>query len=74
MKIKDRFNLKGQNVIITGAAGKLGFYHALAILEKEGNYILLDKDNIKLINVKRKLEKFLKKIISHKIDLSKKMS
>ena len=72
MKIKDRFNLKGQNVIITGAAGKLGFYHALAILEKEGNPILLDKDNIKLINVKRKLEKiFKKKIISHKIDLSK---
>ena len=42
MNIKDRFNIKDQNIIITGAAGKLGYYHAFSILEKDGNPILLD--------------------------------
>ena len=40
MKTEDRFSLKDQNIIITGGGGKLGFYHAFAILEKNGNPIL----------------------------------
>lgn len=67
----DRFDLNNQNIIITGAAGKLGFYHAIAILEKNGNPILIDKNKSKLIESKKKLESlFKKKIIIHKINLT----
>lgn len=73
MNIKDRFNIKDQNIIITGAAGKLGYYHAFSILEKDGNPILLDINKKKLQETKKRLEEiFNKKINIHKIDLTKK--
>ena len=55
----DRFDLNNQNIIITGAAGKLGFYHAIAILEKNGNPILIDKNKSKLIESKKKIRESL---------------
>lgn len=73
MTSKDRFNIKGQNIIITGAAGKLGFYHAYSVLEKAGNPILLDINKKKLMQTKIRLSKFFdNKISIYKVDLSKK--
>ena len=44
--VKDQFNLKGKNIIITGAAGFLGQHFASAIAEMGGVPILLDIDRL----------------------------
>lgn len=74
MKVIDRFDIQNQNIIITGAAGNLGFYHAYSVLEKGGNPILLDINKKKLIETRDKLSSiFNKKISFHKINLTKKI-
>ena len=46
--ITDRFSLSGKTVLVTGAAGLLGFEHACAVLEKGARVILVDIDIEKL--------------------------
>lgn len=68
----DRFKLDNKYIIVTGAAGSLGYYHSLAILEKGGNPILLDINSIKLKKTTAELSKlFKKKILSKTIDITK---
>jgi len=55
--VKDQFNLKGKNIIITGAAGFLGQHFASAIAEMGGVPILLDIDRLSLDKTVENLEK-----------------
>jgi NAD(P)-dependent dehydrogenase (short-subunit alcohol dehydrogenase family) len=59
--------------LITGAAGFLGFYHCLSLLEMNKSIIILDIDKKKLDEVKKKLlNKFKdKNIYDFKIDITK---
>lgn len=57
------FDLSDKNVIITGSAGFLGNQHCEAILEHNGNPILIDINKISLESQKKKLEKKYKKKI-----------
>ena len=43
--MNDIFNLKGKVIIVTGAAGLLGFEYCKAILNANGTPILLDINN-----------------------------
>ena len=45
----NKYNLKKKFCLITGAAGMLGYEHARAILEINGNVVLTDIDEKKLI-------------------------
>ena len=49
-------NNKKRNVLITGAAGLLGIQHAAALIEKNFNVILIDKNLESLKKVKKKLK------------------
>ena len=49
-------NNKKRNVLITGAAGLLGSQHAAALIEKNFNVILIDKNLESLKKVKKKLK------------------
>jgi NAD(P)-dependent dehydrogenase (short-subunit alcohol dehydrogenase family) len=66
------YNLNEKFCLITGAAGMLGYEHARAILEVNGNVILTDIDERKLIHTKKKLQKTFKKqkIIYLKMDVT----
>ena len=66
-------NNKKRNVLITGAAGLLGPQHATALIEKNFNVILIDKNLESLKKVKKKLKsKYLKaKIIISSTDITK---
>ena len=48
-------NNKKRNVLITGAAGLLGPQHATALIEKNFNVILIDKNLESFNRVKEKL-------------------
>ena len=53
------FDLTGKNALITGAAGLLGFEHAIALLECKANLVLTDINHNKLIdNAKTLKDKF----------------
>ena len=62
-----------RNVLITGAAGLLGPQHATALIEKNFNVILFDKNLESLKKVKKKLKsKYPKaKIIISSTDITK---
>ena len=66
-------NNKKRNVLITGAAGLLGPQHATALIEKNFNVILIDKNLESLKKVKKKLKsKYPKaKIIISSTDITK---
>ena len=53
--INDKFNLKNNTALITGAAGVLGREHALALLESNCNLILTDIQLEKLLELKKYL-------------------
>tara|TARA_B110000971_G_scaffold211785_1_gene240467 strand:- start:9 stop:182 length:174 start_codon:yes stop_codon:yes gene_type:complete len=44
----DKFNLENKNIIITGAAGLLGFEHTVALLNCGARVIMTDIDLKKL--------------------------
>ena len=57
----NKFNLENKNILITGAAGSLGFEHSIALLEIGARVIMTDVNYSKLKNNKFKLiEKNLK--------------
>ena len=53
--VREQFNLKGKNVLISGGAGFLGWYFVEAIAEMGGYPILLDVEEEGLISRKKKL-------------------
>lgn len=57
----EKFNLNGKYALITGAAGLLGFQHALALIEVGSSLILTDINEEKLLNVKRMLTPHISK-------------
>ena len=74
--MKNQFELKNKNSLITGAAGLLGEQHARAILEVNGRVILVD---INLASLKKLRERLLKdfssdKIIIYKMDVTSEIS
>ena len=71
MKI-DLFNLKDRYIIITGAAGLLGYHHSLALLEINCNLILTDINLKQLSKQKNKLKKLFpkNKISAYKMDVT----
>ena len=72
----NKFNLENKNILITGAAGLLGFEHSIALLEVGARVIMTDVNYSKLKNNKFKLiEKNPKyKIDCFKMDVSKEKS
>ena len=59
----NKFNLKNKNILITGAAGSLGFEHSIALLEVEARIFMTDINYPKLIKNKSKL---IRKLIALK--------
>ena len=64
----NKFNLKNKNILITGAAGSLGFEHSIALLEVEARIFMTDINYPKLIKNKSKL---IRKNKNYKIDCIK---
>ena len=58
----DLFNLKDKTALITGAAGLLGYEHAVALMSVSCNLVLVDINRSKLISTKKKLLNFKKKL------------
>ena len=56
-----KFDLNKKNVLITGAAGLLGYEHAFALCETNANIILTDINVKKLKLNQKKLENIFKK-------------
>ena len=67
----DKFNLDNKNIIITGAAGLLGYEHTVALLNCGARVIMTDIDLKKLnLNKKKLLEiNKLYKIDCYKMDV-----
>ena len=63
-----KFNLENKNILITGAAGSLGFEHSIALLEVGARVFMTDINYPKLIKNKLKL---IKKNQKYKIDCFK---
>ena len=57
---KNLFNLKGKTVLVTGAAGLLAKQHINAVLNNEGDLVLIDLNIKHLKNIKKILIKNLK--------------
>jgi NAD(P)-dependent dehydrogenase (short-subunit alcohol dehydrogenase family) len=74
--LNNKFSLKNQFSLITGAGGLLGEQHAIALLEVFSDIILTDIDYKKLVILKKKLEKvFLSsKIFIYKMDVTNEKS
>lgn len=66
------YKLNKKFCLITGAAGLLGYEHACAILEAEGDVVLTDVDNKKLIRTYKKLKSRFdsQKILYYEMDVS----
>ena len=65
------FDLKNQNIIITGSAGRLGSQFATILSEVGANVILVDIDKKKNIQLEKKLQrKYKTKAKSYTVDLS----
>jgi|TARA_B110001450_G_C17667372_1_gene500222 NAD(P)-dependent dehydrogenase (short-subunit alcohol dehydrogenase family) len=71
MKLSN-YKLNKKFCLITGAAGLLGYEHARAILEVEGNVVLTDVNERKLIQIQKKLKNIFskQKILYYKMDVS----
>jgi short-subunit dehydrogenase len=74
--LNNKFSLKNQFSLITGAGGLLGEQHAIALLEVFSNLILTDIDYKKLVILKKKLEKIFlsSKIFIYKMDVTNEKS
>ena len=71
MNKNNQFDLKNKNIVVTGAAGLLGYQHLEAIIEFNGNPILIDINKTGLIKTKNKLEKkYKKKLMAFTIDIT----
>lgn len=68
----DLFNLKDKTALITGAAGLLGYEHAVALMSVSCNLVLVDINKSKLISTKKKLLNFKKKIkiLTYVVDIT----
>lgn len=68
-----KYDLKNKFCLITGAAGLMGPEHARAILEINGNVILTDLNNRKLLQLQKKLKNEFKdkKIFIYFMDVTK---
>tara|TARA_B100000780_G_C21093981_1_gene441061 strand:+ start:166 stop:984 length:819 start_codon:yes stop_codon:yes gene_type:complete len=67
----NKFSLKDQNILITGASGLLGAQHAMAVAEAGGNLILVDIDLNSLKKLEEKLnKKFNINVLTKKIDIT----
>tara|TARA_B110000008_G_C16944716_1_gene553944 strand:+ start:919 stop:1746 length:828 start_codon:yes stop_codon:yes gene_type:complete len=53
--VNNKFNLKGRNALITGAAGLLGKQHAIALLDMGANVIITDANMASLDKAKAEL-------------------
>ena len=51
----DKFNLSKKNILITGAAGSLGFEHSIALLEVGARIFMTDINYKQLLKNKSKL-------------------
>ena len=71
MSRDNMFDLSDKNIVITGSAGLLGNEYATAILQHNGNPILIDL-NKKALEQQRKIleEKFKKRLLVLKVDIS----
>ncbi len=71
MKI-NKFNLKNKNILITGAAGLLGYEHSLALLQVGATVIMTDIDFSKIMENRLKLKKINQKfnILCFKMDVA----
>ena len=54
--VSRKYDMSKKTTIITGAAGLLGYQHAIAILESNSRVILTDLNFKKLINIKKLLQ------------------
>ena len=54
--VSRKYDMSKKTTIITGAAGLLGYQHAIAILEINSRVILTDLNFKKLINIKKLLQ------------------
>ena len=66
------YKLNNKFCLITGAAGLLGYEHASAILEAEGNVVLTDLNEKKLVQTQKKLKNIFskQKVLYYKMDVS----
>ncbi len=72
----NKFQLKNQNALITGAGGLLGYEHSYALLQSGANIILTDI-NLKTLNYNfKRLKKLFpeNKIFKFKVDITKENS
>jgi NAD(P)-dependent dehydrogenase (short-subunit alcohol dehydrogenase family) len=53
----EKYSLEGKTALITGAAGLLGFQHAIALMESGSNVVLVDIDKSGLDRAKTQLQK-----------------
>ena len=69
--ISKLFDLKGRNIVITGASGLLGSQYANTLSSAGANIILLDVDTIKNEKLKSALiKKYKNKICAYTLDIS----
>jgi NAD(P)-dependent dehydrogenase (short-subunit alcohol dehydrogenase family) len=67
----NKFSLKDQNILITGASGLLGTQHAIAVAEAGGNLILIDIDLENLKKLEQKLnQKFTVNVLIKVLDIT----
>ena len=67
----NKFSLKDQNILITGASGLLGSQHAIAVAEADGNLILVDIDLDSLKKLEETLvKKFNINVLIKEIDIT----
>lgn len=70
--VKDYSNIKGYNILITGAAGHLGKEFSECLASLKANLILLDKDKKKLLKLEKSLQKKNDILVSsYTVDLEK---
>lgn len=66
----DKFSLLAKTAVITGGAGLLGEQHTLAILEKGGKVIIIDKNQKKISRLKFNLKRKGFEVISFRADIT----
>ena len=70
--VKDYLDIKGYNILITGAAGHLGKEFSECLASLKANLILLDKDKKKLLALEKSLQKNNNILVSsYNVDLEK---
>jgi len=64
-------DLKNKYVLITGAGGFLSEQHINAVLNNNGNVILIDNNHKKILDLKKRLRIFQGRVIIYKCDITK---